>query len=117
MLNSVAKFKSRNLPSIIDSLNNGIVPKYSFFALAALLVLYRGKDDNKEIVPLNDEANVLNYFKDLWAHGYTSLQLVKKVTKGLFESEVLYKNSKLIASYVDDILKLGTNKALEKLLK
>lgn len=65
-LNSVSKFKTRVLPSLLDYVNvKHELPKRIVFAFAALICFYSGKRDEEEIV-LNDDAQVLDFFKKEW---------------------------------------------------
>lgn len=66
-LNSVTKYKTRVLPSVIYNLQKlNKFPKRGLFALASLIVFYRGKR-NEEIIPLVDNAEFLELFNELWS--------------------------------------------------
>ncbi|HEY3409379.1 MAG TPA: tagaturonate reductase [Propionicimonas sp.] len=54
-LNSVSKWKARNLPVVLDRWREGHSACLSVFSLAALLVLYSGHSANPEFTP-RDEA-------------------------------------------------------------
>ena len=64
-LNSMSKFKSRMLPSILENLENNRFPKLALFSLASLIAFYKGVRSGFKI-PLNDEAQFLNLFASLW---------------------------------------------------
>jgi tagaturonate reductase len=80
-LNSVSKYKARILGTVIDYMREcGKLPPRLTFALAALIVFYRGREirDSALIgvrggVPyrIQDEAHVLEFFRDAWAGGET----------------------------------------------
>lgn len=68
-LNSLPKFKERDLPTIRDNLKEGKIPSHLIFAFAALLVFYRGyriKDGVKEEIKLQDDQKNLAFTKGLW---------------------------------------------------
>lgn len=65
-LNSVTKFKTRDLPTILDNLNMNKFPKHALFALAALIAFYRGKRNGEDIA-LKDDQWALDFFKNEWA--------------------------------------------------
>lgn len=48
-LNSVTKYKTRNLPVVLQSIEAGSFPKHALFSLAALIAFYRGKRGNEDI--------------------------------------------------------------------
>lgn len=65
-LNSISKFKVRVLPSLlayIEIHNN--LPKNLAFAFACLIRFYQGNWQGKAL-PLNDDPEIVNYFKTLW---------------------------------------------------
>ena len=69
-LNSQAKFKERDLPTILDNLERGHRPTHLLFSLAALLVFYRGYfilHGKREEIPLKDDENNLLFRKRIWA--------------------------------------------------
>jgi tagaturonate reductase len=76
-LNSVSKFKTRCLPSIIDhTAEKGSAPPLLSFSLAALMVFYRGTQGEegglqakhpRGSYPIRDDLQVLNFFYDAWA--------------------------------------------------
>ncbi len=79
-LNSISKFRARVLPTIFDyQRKTGDLPNGLVLALAALMVFYRGKYEDK-IIPLNDDEANISFFKKLWeqydAKEYTALDLV-----------------------------------------
>lgn len=66
-LNSVSKFKTRVLPSILEYPNrkNGALPDCLVFSMAALIHFYKGQHNGEEI-PLNDDQEAIEYLQDLW---------------------------------------------------
>lgn len=66
-LNSVTKYKTRILPTVLQNLQDlKHFPDHALFSLAALMVFYRGKRGNEDI-KLADDAWALDMFKELWA--------------------------------------------------
>lgn len=75
-LNSVSKFKTRVLPSLITSIaRNGTIPPVLAFSLAALIAFYEGTlDENGEMTgvrnntpyTIKDDASVLARFAELY---------------------------------------------------
>ncbi|WP_425236877.1 tagaturonate reductase [Ulvibacterium sp.] len=68
-LNSVSKFKTRVLPSILEYIKRrNELPKKLLFSLAALITFYKG-ERNEAFIPLKDDKEVLDFFKSQWASG------------------------------------------------
>jgi len=66
-LNSVAKFKVRVLPSLLQYVEDKKeLPTNLTFALAALIRFYQGEFNGK-ILPVMDDAPVLERFKAIWS--------------------------------------------------
>lgn len=68
-LNSISKFKERNLPTMLDDFEKGLVPSHMCFAFASLICFYRGYrvvDGKKEEIKLADTASYIEEFKKLW---------------------------------------------------
>jgi len=66
-LNSVAKFKVRVLPSLLQYVDDKKeLPTNLTFALAALIRFYQGEFNGKTL-PVMDDAPVLERFKEIWS--------------------------------------------------
>lgn len=66
-LNSIAKFKTRVLPSILEFKNRkGQLPKHLLYSLATLIRFYKG-DWQDDKIALNDSEEVLSFFAEVWA--------------------------------------------------
>lgn len=68
-LNSCSKYKERVLPTVLQNLEKGNLPKHALFSLAALMSFYKGVrviNDNAPIA-LNDDPKFIEAFKTLWA--------------------------------------------------
>lgn len=87
-LNSSAKFKSRLLPTALDYVEKfGQFPKAIAFSLASSLVFYRGVR-GEEMIALQDEPQLLEYYRELWRkYEASELNLDEVVTSFLGMSE------------------------------
>jgi tagaturonate reductase len=82
-LNGMTKFRTRILPQLLAGQKaTGSLPARLTFALAALIAFYRG-ERNGESYPVQDDANWLARFQQLWTQHHdrqiTTRQLVKSV--------------------------------------
>ena len=67
-LNSMSKYKTRDLPSLTEYLKRkGELPKKLVFSLAALIEFYKGKRGNENI-ELSDDEDILELYKNLWSN-------------------------------------------------
>jgi len=65
-LNSIAKFKVRLLPTLLEyHQSTGNFPKHLIHSFAALIVFYRGHWKG-ETIPVNDDASTISFFNDVW---------------------------------------------------
>lgn len=65
-LNSMPKYRTRVLPSLLTYIDRkGVLPKRLVFALASLIVFYRG-DRKGSLIPLKDSQTTLDLYKKLW---------------------------------------------------
>lgn len=65
-LNSVTKYKTRILPTVLQNINDlKKMPKHALFSLAALMYFYRGKRGNEDI-KLADDPWAIELFHSLW---------------------------------------------------
>lgn len=78
-LNSISKFKTRVLPSIIEyiAIKNSL-PQYLLFSLSALIVFYKGNRNGIPIL-LNDDEEVLCFFKKLFESSNNSFTITQAV--------------------------------------
>ncbi|WP_273447077.1 tagaturonate reductase [Neolewinella agarilytica] len=66
-LNSTSKFRARLLPSLLSyQQKKGALPRGIVRAFAALMRFYRGDRDGSTI-PLRDEADRIDFFREQWA--------------------------------------------------
>ncbi len=67
-LNSVSKFKTRDLPSLLQYVElKTELPEKLVFSLSALITFYRGRR-GEEIIKLVDDADILVWFDLLWSN-------------------------------------------------
>lgn len=65
-LNSVSKFKTRLLPTLVDyTKKHNKLPEKIVFSLAALMAFYRGECNGKKI-NVQDDSPVLDFFANTW---------------------------------------------------
>ncbi|WP_418499922.1 tagaturonate reductase [Flagellimonas sp.] len=66
-LNSISKFKVRVLPSLLDYQDKfGKLPLHLTFSFACLIRFYKG-DWKGTTLPVQDDAQVVDFFKTLWS--------------------------------------------------
>ena len=86
-LNSASKVKERILPSLHGYLDaTGELPERLVIAFAAFIRLYRGEWQG-EPIPLNDDPEVLAWFKSQWAEAESLDALVQ----GVLSNEALWE--------------------------
>ncbi|MEX0315915.1 MAG: tagaturonate reductase [Allomuricauda sp.] len=123
-LNSISKFKTRVLPSVLEYIKRkNELPKRLLFSLASLIVFYRGKR-NGEIIELSDSKEVLGFFDKLWSGvSDNSPQTVSEITLGVLSNRDFWNMdltdlegvSALVTDYIHSILTQGMNTALKTL--
>ncbi|ADZ22072.1 tagaturonate reductase [Clostridium acetobutylicum] len=121
-LNSMSKFETRNLPSLLEYIKiKGEFPHRLVFSLAALMYFYKGKRGSEEI-KLSEDEHVLEFYKKSWDNCDCSREGIRN----LFESVLAYKAiwkmdlnkveglTEAVAENIISIIeKLGIKKALE----
>lgn len=68
MLNSMSKFRTRDLPALMDYLQRyGKLPYGLVLGLAAIIVYYRGGErDNRDKMNPNDDPRIIQLLTELW---------------------------------------------------
>lgn len=80
-LNSMSKFKTRVLPSILEYINRkGQLPSKLLFSFAALIDFFKG-ERNGEKIKLDDSVEYLNIFSELWENFDGSDEYIIKITE------------------------------------
>ena len=122
-LNSLAKFKTRDLPIILDyQAQFKCIPAHLSLSLAALLVFYRGSFAKREQIDLVDDVQFIAYFKSSW-DGFAIDGNIDKLTNQLLKNKSVWgvdlsKNIQLteaISNYVGKILSGSLAKLVEEL--
>lgn len=124
-LNSVSKFKTRCLGTLIDyNRRTGTLPAVICFGLAALIYFYNGQYDgarfigkrDKDTYEIKDSRDVLDFFSKAFQSG----DVVRAVLSNknfcdtdLTEIEGLYQ---VVKRDYDSIVSLGMKKAVEKVI-
>lgn len=116
-LNSIAKFKERDLPTIIDDYKtNGIYPTHLTYAFASLIKFYDGKRINKEgkeeEIVLQDNKDFIEFMRNAWDAYYASKDADKLVDTVLSNTDFWGRDlvkeekglDKVIASHLKFIL-------------
>lgn len=121
-LNSMTKFKTRLLPQLLLGLDKGYLSERLSFALAALLVFYRGKRDSQSY-PLQDDEVWLTYFAKNWplvGKDITTHQFVNQILANEKHWDIdLSQYSNLVdkvSAQIDAILKQGMKKTMYPLI-
>lgn len=119
-LNSLTKYRTRILPQLLAYQHQyGQLPKCLTFALASLIVFYRGQR-NAEIIPLKDDDWVLSMFATLWQQHSNNQITTKQLVESVLNNEDHWECNLLnvpqlvetITSQVDVILTEGMRDAL-----
>lgn len=86
-LNSIAKFKARNLPTLLAYYEqNNELPMKLVFSFAALIAFYKGMREGG-IFQLEDAPDVLQQFSNLWRTFTSSLVDCKQLTANVLSFE------------------------------
>lgn len=114
-LNSISKFNTRCLPSIIDYIElNNKFPKILTFSFAALIAFYTHKGSDRTYV-INDSESVLNFFKNISANPVQSV-LSNKSFWGRDLTEIS-GFSNIVSDYYEKISTNGIKSAVEEAVK
>ena len=123
-LNSISKYKTRNLPSLLEFYERTQeLPEKTVFSLAALISFYKGKR-GEEAIELSDELTVIELFREQWRlydGTRDSVQSIVTNVLGLERSWGCDLNgvpglNDAITTYVFDIETKGMKQALEAVL-
>ncbi|MCI5080197.1 MAG: tagaturonate reductase [Saprospiraceae bacterium] len=123
-LNSISKFKTRVLPSILAyHAKKGQLPKALVFSMAALLHFYKG-EHNGQPIELKDDPTHIAFMKDAWAESDSSEDSLKALAQNILKWESAWKQDltevsglhQLLANYLIMIEKEGMPIAVSKFL-
>jgi len=105
-LNSISKYKVRVLPSVLEyKKRTGILPENLLYSLAALIRFYKGEWKG-EVIPLNDSADVLEFFKAAWKNDDADEAIQKVLANESFWGQDLTKVDGLAAQVKHALSKL-----------
>ena len=91
-LNSFSKFGMRVLPSMLAQVDrNGLVHERLAYALAALLLFYRGLKEEKEI-PLKDSEQVILFMRKVWEDGSLSKKGMEELCRKVLAHQEWWGN-------------------------
>ncbi|MBR2100837.1 MAG: tagaturonate reductase, partial [Eubacterium sp.] len=113
-LNSMAKFNSRCLPSILDYMKiNGRAPKILSFAFAALIAFYLKVGTNREYTP-NDSAMIMDLYGNIGCNPVQEILSENGLWgEDLTKCEMLYK---AVCDSCESIKNKGIKEALEEVI-
>ena len=103
-LNSISKFKTRVLPSILEyQKRKNTLPEKLVLSFAALIAFYKGEVKGKAIA-LNDDKEVLDFFKTAWS-GYNGSEdsLQTLATTVLSKADYWGQDLTKIAGLTEDV--------------
>lgn len=121
-LNSISKFRTRNLPSLLDYMNQkNELPKRLVFSLAALILFYKGKR-GEEVIKLSDDQHVLDLFAKQWSTYDGTKESVFKIVTVILENETCWGQNlnevtgltDLVTHYLYEIKTKGMKKAINE---
>jgi len=117
-LNSISKFKTRVLPSVLKYIKRkNELPNRLLFSLAALIAFYKG-DRNGDIITLKDDEKVLEFFKKQWTH-----QDIPTIAKITLENTTFWGTDltnfdglqQTVTKHLENIITNGIQQALKNL--
>ncbi len=123
-LNSMSKFETRVLPSILEYIQRkGELPNKLLFSFAALIYFYKGQR-NGEKIQLSDSPEYLNLYSDLWRNFDGTDQYLNHIVETILGLEVLWKEDlnsidglkNKLASYLINIERKGIKEAIREIL-
>ena len=120
-LNSMSKFKTRDLPSLLEYYHrNQVWPEKLVFSFAALLSFYKGKR-GEEMIQLSDDQDVLELFKEQWSQYDGTIERVKAIVTNVLGYEKLWEQdlndlpglTAAVTKHLYEIETWGMKKAVE----
>ena len=123
-LNSLSKFETRVLPSLLEYKSRmGTIPQRLAFSLAATIAFYKGTR-GEESIALNDDAHVLELAKNVWNKADGSKTSLHSLVSEVLAYEKVWKQdlnqveglADAVASHLINIEQNGMKKAIEQLI-
>lgn len=111
-LNSISKYKTRVLPSLLVHLKKNEESKGLTLALAALLSFYKG-EFNGEATPIKDDEKVVAFIQEAWSKGSEEMVNTVLAKTDFWGEDLTTYNGfpELVKSYVDIIQTKGMAEA------
>lgn len=117
-LNSMAKYKSRILPQVLElNSRTGKLSKKLLFSLAALIRFYKGVRENGDAIQLRDDKHHLDMYKELWmTNNYNEIVKAVLGLENHWDTDLnkVEGMTDLVAKYLEIIDKVGVAKALKE---
>ncbi|NSB15626.1 tagaturonate reductase [Clostridium beijerinckii] len=123
-LNSLFKYKTRNLPSLTEYLKRkGTLPKKLVFSLASLIEFYKGKRGDEDI-QLADDEDILELFKELWGKYDGTKEGLNKIVTSVLAYEKNWGSNlneipnlaDEVSRYLEIIEKVGMKEAIKEVI-
>jgi tagaturonate reductase len=124
-LNSISKFETRVLPSILEyKTRKGELPPCIVFSLAALIRFYKGSYDGKDI-PLKDDEQAISFLRGLWDQCDGSEKALSELAEKVLKWEYAWKQDlsqiagfqEQLTNYLVKIESEGMQRAVAEILK
>lgn len=124
-LNSMSKYKTRDLPSLLEYINcKKVLPRKLVFSLAALISFYKGKRGSEDI-KLADDQDILDLFKEQWASFDGTIGSVRAIVSAVLgyvknwemDLNTVPGLTEAVTKDLYDIQTKGMEKAVEAVLK
>ena len=121
-LNSISKFKTRVLPSVIEFIKRKeALPERLLFSLASLITFYSGKRGD-EAIALKDDQSVLDFFSKNWMAVNASELTVEDFVNTVLSNTDFWGEdltaydglASLVSAYVSEIRVEGIGSVLDK---
>ena len=122
-LNSMSKWETRVLPSLLDGLKNqGHISRRLSFSLAAMMVFYRG-ERGSETFECQDSSDILSLYTDVWQSYDGSVASLSCLVSTVLASETNWKQDlnkipglkDALVDHLSQILEHGVLVALKNL--
>jgi tagaturonate reductase len=123
-LNSVSKFETRVLPSILEyQKKKGELPQRLVFSMAALLNFYKGKHNGNEI-PLKDDPQAISFLKNQWQNCDGTEAGIANLANEVLQWQYAWKRdlslipgfSQLLTDYLIKIANQGIKKSIADII-
>ncbi|MBD1382533.1 tagaturonate reductase [Metabacillus arenae] len=123
-LNSISKYKTRNLPTLLDYYEKyQQLPQKLVFSLSALIQFYKGKRGSEGIA-LADDKEILTFFEELWKDCDGTEEGLERVAARVLANEKLWNRdlteieglTELVSKFLIKIHQVGMKEAVQDVL-